>query len=67
MFFHANNFSSLISRYKREARSYFEIFQSVGVDNPSQILFITDIYEEAVAAKAAGKLSLMSCQNGFFF
>ncbi|KAL0925576.1 hypothetical protein M5K25_003930 [Dendrobium thyrsiflorum] len=39
---------------KREAKSYFEISQSVGVDKPSQILFITDVYQEAVAAKAAG-------------
>ncbi|KAL5719495.1 hypothetical protein ACHQM5_012261 [Ranunculus cassubicifolius] len=39
---------------KREARSYFEISQSVGVDKPSEILFLTDVYQEAVAAKAAG-------------
>uniref|UniRef100_A0A453K1I6 Enolase-phosphatase E1 n=1 Tax=Aegilops tauschii subsp. strangulata TaxID=200361 RepID=A0A453K1I6_AEGTS len=39
---------------KREARSYFEISQSLGVDNPSQILFITDVLQEAVAAKSAG-------------
>ncbi|KAL5719494.1 hypothetical protein ACHQM5_012261 [Ranunculus cassubicifolius] len=43
---------------KREARSYFEISQSVGVDKPSEILFLTDVYQEAVAAKAAG---LMTC------
>lgn len=43
-------------RNKRETRSYLEIFQSVGVDKPSQILFVTDVYQEAMAAKAAGKL-----------
>lgn len=43
-------------RTKREARSYYEIWQSVGVDRPSQILFLTDVYQEAAAAKAAGDL-----------
>ncbi|KAK1269094.1 putative bifunctional methylthioribulose-1-phosphate dehydratase/enolase-phosphatase E1 1 [Acorus gramineus] len=38
---------------KREARSYFEISQSLGVDKPSEILFVTDVFQEAVAAKAA--------------
>lgn len=28
---------------------------SVGVDEPSQVMFVTDVYAEAVAAKAAGK------------
>lgn len=39
---------------KRETRSYFEISQSLGVDSPAQILFITDVFQEAVAAKSAG-------------
>ncbi|GJN40294.1 hypothetical protein PR202_gb29492 [Eleusine coracana subsp. coracana] len=39
---------------KRETRSYSEISQSLGVDSPSQILFITDVFQEAVAAKNAG-------------
>ncbi|KAH7670346.1 HAD hydrolase subfamily IA protein [Dioscorea alata] len=38
---------------KKEPHSYFEISQSVGVDEPSQVLFLTDVYQEAVAAKAA--------------
>ncbi|KAL5997684.1 hypothetical protein ACLOJK_008614 [Asimina triloba] len=42
---------------KKESRSYFEIWQSVGVDQPSQILFLTDVFQEAVAAKAAETLS----------
>lgn len=45
----------LVYRNKRESRSYFEISVSVGVDEPSQVLFVTDVYAEAVAAKAAGK------------
>jgi methionine salvage enolase-phosphatase E1 len=47
-------FSSDICRNKRETKSYFEIYQSLGVDSPSQILFITDVFQEAVAAKNAG-------------
>lgn len=39
---------------KRESKSYTEIGLSLGVDNFSEILFLTDIYEEAVAAHAAG-------------
>lgn len=27
----------------------------MGVDAPSEILFVTDVYQEATAAKAAGK------------
>ncbi|XP_072981568.1 probable bifunctional methylthioribulose-1-phosphate dehydratase/enolase-phosphatase E1 1 [Typha angustifolia] len=49
---------------KREAKSYFEISQSVGVDKPSQILFVTDVFQEAVAAKAAGLEVLISVRPG---
>ncbi|RCV24199.1 hypothetical protein SETIT_5G065700v2 [Setaria italica] len=49
---------------KREARSYYEIWQSVGVDRPSQILFLTDVYQEAAAAKAAGLEVLISIRPG---
>lgn len=45
-------------RNKRELKSYFEITQSVGVDKPSEVLFITDVYPEAVAAKSAGIYSI---------
>jgi methionine salvage enolase-phosphatase E1 len=41
-------------RNKRETCSYVEITESLGVDKPSEILFVTDVYQEAVAAKAAG-------------
>ncbi|KAM3254796.1 hypothetical protein ACQJBY_048330 [Aegilops geniculata] len=49
---------------KREARSYFEISQSLGVDNPSQILFITDVLQEAIAAKTAGFEVIISIRPG---
>lgn len=49
---------------KRETRSYFEISQSVGIDTPSQILFITDVYQEAIAAKAAGLDVIISIRPG---
>ncbi|PKA57817.1 putative bifunctional methylthioribulose-1-phosphate dehydratase/enolase-phosphatase E1 1 [Apostasia shenzhenica] len=49
---------------KREKKSYFEIWQSVGVDKPSQILFITDVYQEAVAAKDAGLEVVISIRPG---
>ncbi|XP_020246019.1 probable bifunctional methylthioribulose-1-phosphate dehydratase/enolase-phosphatase E1 1 isoform X1 [Asparagus officinalis] len=49
---------------KREPRSYFEISLSVGVDKPSQVLFLTDVYQEAVAAKAAGLEVIISVRPG---
>ncbi|XP_051227038.2 probable bifunctional methylthioribulose-1-phosphate dehydratase/enolase-phosphatase E1 isoform X1 [Lolium perenne] len=49
---------------KREARSYFEITKSLGVDKPSEILFITDVFEEAVAAKSAGLDVIISIRPG---
>ena len=39
---------------KKETRSYVEISESLGVDKPSDILFVTDVYQEATAAKGAG-------------
>ncbi|GMP52961.1 hypothetical protein CsSME_00018584 [Camellia sinensis var. sinensis] len=49
---------------KKETRSYIEISESVGVDKPSQILFVTDVYQEAVAAKAAGLEVIISVRLG---
>ncbi|KAL3503204.1 hypothetical protein ACH5RR_037653 [Cinchona calisaya] len=49
---------------KRETKSYIEITESVGVDNPSEILFITDVYQEATAAKAAGLDVIISIRPG---
>ncbi|KAJ9671611.1 hypothetical protein PVL29_025359 [Vitis rotundifolia] len=49
---------------KRETKSYVEITESVGVDKPSEILFVTDVYQEAVAAKAAGLEVIISIRPG---
>ncbi|XP_021894671.1 probable bifunctional methylthioribulose-1-phosphate dehydratase/enolase-phosphatase E1 [Carica papaya] len=49
---------------KRETKSYIEIFESLGVDKPSEILFVTDVFQEAVAAKAAGLDVVISIRPG---
>ncbi|XP_043701903.1 probable bifunctional methylthioribulose-1-phosphate dehydratase/enolase-phosphatase E1 1 isoform X3 [Telopea speciosissima] len=49
---------------KKETRSYFEISQSLGVDEPSDILFVTDVFQEAVAAKGAGLEVIISVRPG---
>uniref|UniRef100_A0A803N242 Probable bifunctional methylthioribulose-1-phosphate dehydratase/enolase-phosphatase E1 n=1 Tax=Chenopodium quinoa TaxID=63459 RepID=A0A803N242_CHEQI len=49
---------------KRETQSYVEIFNSMGVDDPSEILFVTDVYQEATAAKEAGLEVLISVRPG---
>uniref|UniRef100_J3KVK2 Enolase-phosphatase E1 n=2 Tax=Oryza brachyantha TaxID=4533 RepID=J3KVK2_ORYBR len=49
---------------KREVSSYYEIWQTLGTDRPSQILFLTDVYQEATAAKAAGLEVLISIRPG---
>ncbi|KAK4484709.1 hypothetical protein RD792_007301 [Penstemon davidsonii] len=49
---------------KKETKSYIEITESLGVDDPSQIVFITDIYQEATAAKAAGLEVIISVRPG---
>ncbi|KVI10469.1 Class II aldolase/adducin N-terminal [Cynara cardunculus var. scolymus] len=49
---------------KKETKSYVEISESLGVHKPSEILFITDIFQEAVAAKAAGLEVVISVRPG---
>ncbi|KAK8527421.1 hypothetical protein V6N13_085250 [Hibiscus sabdariffa] len=49
---------------KREKCSYVEITETLGVDKPSEILFLTDIYQEAIAAKAAGLEAIISVRPG---
>ncbi|KAK9056956.1 hypothetical protein SSX86_024321 [Deinandra increscens subsp. villosa] len=49
---------------KKETKSYVEISESLGVHRPSDILFVTDVYQEAVAAKAAGLDVLISVRPG---
>ncbi len=47
-----------------EAQSYKEIGLSLGIDKPSQILFATDVYGEAVAAKEAGWEAVLVVRPG---
>ncbi|XP_027355118.1 probable bifunctional methylthioribulose-1-phosphate dehydratase/enolase-phosphatase E1 isoform X4 [Abrus precatorius] len=49
---------------KRETHSYAEISASLGVDKPSDLLFVTDVYQEATAAKAAGLEVIISVRPG---
>ncbi|KAI3702840.1 hypothetical protein L6452_28593 [Arctium lappa] len=49
---------------KKETKSYVEISESLGVDKPSEILFVTDVFQEAVAAKAAGLEVIISVRPG---
>ncbi|KAJ0629608.1 putative HAD hydrolase, subfamily IA, methylthioribulose-1-phosphate dehydratase, HAD superfamily [Helianthus annuus] len=49
---------------KRETKSYVEISESLGVDKPSEVLFVTDVVQEAVAAKAAGLEVIISVRPG---
>lgn len=49
---------------KKETSSYVEISESLGVDTPSEVLFVTDVYQEAIAAKAAGLEVIISVRPG---
>ncbi|KAJ0267158.1 bifunctional methylthioribulose-1-phosphate dehydratase/enolase-phosphatase E1 [Hirschfeldia incana] len=49
---------------KKESKSYKEITETLGVDDPSEILFVTDVYQEATAAKAAGLEAVISIRPG---
>ncbi|CAH2070046.1 unnamed protein product, partial [Thlaspi arvense] len=49
---------------KKESKSYKEITETLGVDDPSEILFVTDVYQEATAAKAAGVEAIISIRPG---
>ncbi|KAK1931675.1 putative bifunctional methylthioribulose-1-phosphate dehydratase/enolase-phosphatase E1 [Phytophthora citrophthora] len=46
--------------HKREVGSYKEIVQSLGVDSGKDVLFVTDVIEEAQAAEAAGLDTVLS-------
>ncbi|KAK0589153.1 hypothetical protein LWI29_010388 [Acer saccharum] len=41
-------------RNKDETHSYIEIMRTVGVDRPADMLFVTDVFQDAAAARAAG-------------
>ncbi|KAG7537828.1 Class II aldolase/adducin N-terminal domain superfamily [Arabidopsis suecica] len=49
---------------KKESKSYKEITETLGMDDPSEILFVTDVYQEATAAKAAGLEAIISIRPG---
>ncbi|GKC36638.1 probable bifunctional methylthioribulose-1-phosphate dehydratase/enolase-phosphatase E1, partial [Tanacetum coccineum] len=49
---------------KRETKSNIEISKSLGVDKPLEVLFITDVVQEAAAAKAAGLEVIISFRPG---
>jgi methylthioribulose 1-phosphate dehydratase/enolase-phosphatase E1 len=49
---------------KRESESYRNIALSLGVDNPSEVLFATDILEEAAAAAEAGSKPVLLLREG---
>lgn len=50
--------------HKRETRSYEEMLQSLGVDSGKDVLFVTDIIEEAEAAARAGVDAVLSIRPG---
>ena len=50
--------------HKRTSSSYREIALSLGVDNPEEVLFVTDILEEAQSAKDAGLSTILSVRPG---
>jgi methylthioribulose 1-phosphate dehydratase/enolase-phosphatase E1 len=49
---------------KTESTSYQNIALSLGVDSPSELLFATDVYSEAGAAKAAGWNAVLVTRPG---
>jgi methylthioribulose 1-phosphate dehydratase/enolase-phosphatase E1 len=49
---------------KQEADSYREILLTLGVERASEVLFVTDILAEAVAASEAGYQVLISVRPG---
>ncbi|KAI4388137.1 hypothetical protein MLD38_000495 [Melastoma candidum] len=59
-----SGFFDTIVGNKRETRSYVEISEFLGVDKPSDILFVTDVYQEATAAKSAGLEVVISIRPG---
>lgn len=49
---------------KRDTRSYVEILRTVGVDRPADMLFVTNIIQEAESARAAGLEVMISIRPG---
>lgn len=61
---HISTYFDTTCGQKRSSASYEEISKSLGVDSPSQILFVTDVIEEAEAAQAAGCKVVLSVRPG---
>eukprot|EP01035_Chromulina_nebulosa_P017799 gene17799-23407_t len=49
---------------KKDKSSYLEIIKYLGVDSPKDVLFITDVYEEAEAAANVGIDVILSIRDG---
>ncbi|XP_057505860.1 probable bifunctional methylthioribulose-1-phosphate dehydratase/enolase-phosphatase E1 2 isoform X2 [Actinidia eriantha] len=49
---------------KNDTQSYAEILRTVGVDTPADMLFVTDILQDAEAARAAGLEVMISIRPG---
>lgn len=50
--------------HKRTSNSYKEILLTLGADSPSDVLFLTDVYEEAEAASEVGLEVILSVREG---
>uniref|UniRef100_A0A7S1T1M1 Probable methylthioribulose-1-phosphate dehydratase n=1 Tax=Tetraselmis chuii TaxID=63592 RepID=A0A7S1T1M1_9CHLO len=61
---HLSGFFDTTSGPKVEARSYKEIQSSLGADSPASILFATDMYAEAKAAREAGWQAVLVIRPG---
>jgi methylthioribulose 1-phosphate dehydratase/enolase-phosphatase E1 len=59
-----SGFFDTTSGPKTESTSYKDIALSLGVDEPSQVLFATDILAEAKAAAAAGWQAVLVSRPG---
>ncbi|KAI3766436.1 hypothetical protein L2E82_16494 [Cichorium intybus] len=53
-----------VSMNKKETKSYVEMSESLGVHKLSDILFVTYVFQEAVAAKAAGVVVIIYVRPG---
>jgi methionine salvage enolase-phosphatase E1 len=61
---HLSGFFDTTSGGKKEAASYSEIQLALGVDDPANICFATDILEEAQAADEAGWIPVLVKRPG---
>lgn len=58
-------FYDTVVGFKREKQSYINILEKLQItDTPQSCMFLTDIYEEAVAAKEAGIVAILVIRPG---